>query len=181
MGVIAISGEAASGKTTIAKLLAWRLGYRTVSIGELFRRAARERGVSLIELHKLAESDHSIDKMVDSYTLEEAKKGNIVIEGHLVAWVLRGIADVKIYLKASEEVRANRLAARDGRSISDALIEIRSREESNRKRYKEIYGFDVRDLSIFDLVIDTTRIDPPNVLDVIMEYVKQLIRYPAPL
>ncbi len=44
MGVIAISGEAASGKTTIARLLAWKLGYRAVSIGELFRKVAQERG-----------------------------------------------------------------------------------------------------------------------------------------
>ncbi len=179
MGVIAISGEAASGKTTVARLLAWKLGYRAVSIGELFRKVAQERGVSLIELHRLAESDHSIDRMVDSYALGEAKMGNVVIEGHLAAWVLKDVADIKVYLKADENIRAARLANRDGRGISDAMSEIRDREDSNRKRYKDIYGFDVRDLSIFDLVIDTTRIDPPNVLGVILEYVRQLIPSPA--
>ena len=104
MGVIAISGEAASGKTTIARLLAWKLGYRVVSIGELFRKVAQERGVSLIELHRLAEVDHSIDRMVDSYALEEAKMGNVVIEGHLAAWILKDIADIKVYLKADSYI-----------------------------------------------------------------------------
>ncbi len=133
----------------------------------------------MIELHRLAETDHSIDRMVDSYALEEAKAGNVVVEGHLAAWILKDIADIKVYLKANEDIRAARLANRDGRNISDAMSEIRAREGSNRKRYKDIYGFDVRDLSIFDLVIDTTRIDPPNVLGVILEYVKQLIPSPA--
>jgi len=95
MGVVAISGQAASGKTTVAKELANRLGYRFVSIGELFRKVAIERGVSLIELHKIAERDFSIDRAVDEAAINEARKGNAVIEGHLAAWILRDVADVR--------------------------------------------------------------------------------------
>ncbi len=75
MGVIAISGQAASGKTTVARELANRLNYRFVSIGELFRRIAVERGVSLLELHRIAETDFSIDRAVDEEAIREARRG----------------------------------------------------------------------------------------------------------
>lgn len=74
MGVVAVSGQAASGKTTVARKLASKLNYRFVSIGELFRKIAVERNVSLVELHRIAESDFSIDKAVDEESIREARK-----------------------------------------------------------------------------------------------------------
>ncbi|MGC9179745.1 MAG: (d)CMP kinase [Vulcanisaeta sp.] len=170
MGVIAISGQAASGKTTVARELANRLNYRFVSIGELFRKIAIQRGVSLLELHRIAETDFSIDRAVDEETIREARKDNVVIEGHLVAWILRDVADVRIYLKADIKARSQRLSTRDGKSIEEALNEIRAREESNRKRYLVIYGIDINDLSLFDLIMDTTYVDARKVIDIIYDY-----------
>ncbi len=176
MGVIAISGQAASGKTTVARELANRLNYRFVSIGELFRRIAVERGVSLLELHRIAETDFSIDRAVDEEAVREARRGgNVVIEGHLAAWILKDVADVRIYLKADIRARSQRLSARDGKSIEEALNEIRAREESNRKRYLAIYGIDINDTSIFDLIIDTTYIDARKVVDIVYEYVYNVL------
>ena len=176
MGVVAISGQAASGKTTVARELANRLGYRFVSVGELFRRIAIQRGVSLLELHRIAETDFSIDRAVDEEAIREAKKDNVVIEGHLAAWLLKDVADVRIYLKADIGVRSRRLSARDGKSVEEALNEIRAREESNRRRYLAIYGIDINDVSIFDLVIDTTHIDANRVVDIVYEYVYDVLR-----
>jgi len=176
MVVIAVSGQAASGKTTIARALAEKLGLRFVSSGMLFRRLAEERGIPLLEFHKLAEQDPSIDKLVDGMAIEEAKKGNVVIEGHLAAWILKDLADVKIYLKADLRVRAERLARRDGKSVEEAMEEIRKREEMNRRRYLMIYGIDIADLSIFDLVIDTTYLGPDEVLDIVLRYVQTVLQ-----
>ncbi|WP_069807031.1 (d)CMP kinase [Vulcanisaeta thermophila] len=176
MGVVAISGQAASGKTTVARELASRLNYRFVSIGELFRKIAIERGVSLIELHRIAERDFSIDRSVDNACIEEARRGNVVIEGHLAAWILKDIADVKIYLKADVDARARRLASRDGRTYEEALNEIRTREESNRRRYMMIYGIDINDLSIFNLVIDTTYLGINDVVNIVYTYVVNTLR-----
>ncbi len=176
MGIIAVSGQAASGKTTVARKLAGKLNYRFVSIGELFRRIAIERGVSLVELHRIAETDFSIDKAIDEESIREARRGNVVIEGHLAAWLLRDLADVRIYLKADTRVRAQRLSTRDGKSITDAISEIRIREESNRRRYLAIYGIDINDLSPFDLVIDTTYIDADKVVDLVYEYAYSVLQ-----
>ncbi len=175
--VIAVSGQAGSGKTTHAKLIAETFSLRYVSTGMIFRSIAKERGISLIELHKLAESDDSIDRYVDEKAKEEALKGNVVVEGHLTAWILRDIADVKIYLKADLRERARRIAERDGKSFEEALREIMFREESNRKRYLKIYGIDICDLSIFDLVIDTTKLPKEAVAKVIRTFIQEYINY----
>jgi cytidylate kinase len=53
--VIAIGGPAGSGKTTYARHIAEKMGLRYVSAGIFFRKIAEEKGLSLIELNKLAE------------------------------------------------------------------------------------------------------------------------------
>jgi len=176
MGVIAISGQVASGKTTVARLLADKLGYRFISVGEVFRKIAAERGVSLIQLHELAERDYSIDRYVDQVSIDEAKRGRVVVEGHLAAWIIKDYADVKVYLKADLKARADRLARREGISINDAVNEIKVREESNRRRYMAIYSIDTNDLSIFDLVVDTTLININDTLDIVGSYVVKVLK-----
>ncbi len=176
MVVIAVSGEPASGKTTIAKRLAQLYNLRYVSNGMLFRKLAEMRGIPFLEFHKIAENDESIDRQVDNMAIEEAKKGNVVIEGHLSGWILKDIADIKIFLKARPEIRAKRLAEREGKSIEDALREILFREESNRKRYLKIYGIDIKDLSVFDIVLDTTYLGIEDVVDILRNYIDRVLR-----
>ncbi len=172
--VIAISGSPGSGKSTCAKILAKKYGLRYISAGKLFRELAKKKGISTEDLHKLAEKNYEIDKYIDNRSLEEAKKGYAVIEGHLTAWILKDIADVKIYLKASLEERAKRISQRDKIPIDKALKEILFREKSNKERFKKIYNIDTDDLSIFDLIIDTTRISPYTVVKIISIYIDSL-------
>jgi cytidylate kinase len=162
--VVAISGQPGSGKSTLAREIARALGLPLASSGALFRELASKMGFDFVEFHRHAERNHEIDRMIDSMAVERARSGSAVLEGHLVAWIVRPYADVCIYLKASREVRARRVALRDGRSFEEALREIAEREELNRRRYIAIYGIDVRDLSIFDLVLDTTRLTISDVV-----------------
>ncbi|RLE66132.1 MAG: cytidylate kinase [Thermoprotei archaeon] len=173
---IAISGQPASGKTTYAKFIAQKYNLRYVSSGQLFRAYARERGLSFIELHKLAERDPSIDKEIDKRALEEAKRGSVVIEGHLAAWIVKDFANVKIFFKAPLQVRGRRLAERDKKTLEEAIREILFRERSNKERAKKYYGIDLNDWSIFDIIIDTSILgieDIKAVLSIFMERVIQ--------
>jgi len=173
---IAISGKPGTGKTTYAKHLAQVFGLRYVSSGELFRRIAQQRGLDVVELHKLAELDPSIDRDVDSMAIEEAKRGGVVVEGHLAVWLLRDVADVKIVLTAPLEVRVRRVAGREGKTFEEALQEIRVREESNKARALKYYGVDIDDLSVADIVVNTAALDVEGVKRVLETFVREYLR-----
>jgi len=174
--VIAVSGPPGSGKSTLAKLLAKELRLRYVSSGALFRRLAKERGMSLLEFTKLAEKDYSIDRMIDNEARKEALKGCVVVDGHIAGWILRDLAQVKVYLYAPKEVRASRIAMRDGKVFDEALREVEERERSESKRFKEIYGIDINDLTVFDICINTATYGIEETLRITVEAVKEAMR-----
>lgn len=172
MVVIALSGSAGSGKTTIGKIIAEHFNLRFISIGSLFRELAMKHGLSLEEFHLIAEKDPKYDKQVDELAIREARKGNILIEGHLSCWILSNIADLKIYLHASLEERARRVSERDRISYEEAMEKIKKREESNKKRYKEIYGIDISDLSVMDFLINTSKFKKEEVAKILISVIE---------
>ncbi|HLI46510.1 MAG TPA: AAA family ATPase [Geobacterales bacterium] len=172
MIVLALSGPAGSGKTSIGKEIAGHFNLRFVSIGTLFRQLASELNMDLREFHILAEKDYKYDLLVDSRAIEEAKKGNVLVEGHLACWILKDIADLRIYLSAPLEERARRVAERDNMSIEKALEDVKKREESNKKRYKQIYGINIEDLSIMDIIINTSKFSKEKVTEILISIVE---------
>jgi len=72
-----------------------------------------------------------------------------------------------VYLAAPEDVRARRVAERDGISENDALRLNKEREASERKRYREYYDIDPDDLSAYDLVVNTVLWDADGVANVV--------------
>ncbi|MCD6156796.1 MAG: AAA family ATPase [Euryarchaeota archaeon] len=172
---IAISGPPGAGTTTIARALAERLGLRYANAGTIFRELAREHGMSLIEFQDYALSHPEIDREIDRRSVELLRAGGYVVEGRLAAHmaVTAGVKGVlKVYLKASEGVRARRIAKREKISIEEALSHIRERARKERERYLRIYGIDVEDMSIYDLIIDTTNLPPESIVEVIIAFWK---------
>lgn len=165
--IITISGFAGAGKTTLGKLLAKKLNYRFIA--PTFKDLAKKEGVSLMEFQKRAEKDPSIDRRFDSYIRKEARKGNCVIATWLAPWMVK--SSFKIWVYAPLEARAKRIAKRDGISISAAKSHILAREESNRRRYKKVYGIDIMDYSIFDLCFNTKTFRPREIADIVMRVV----------
>jgi len=155
--VVAVSGPHGAGKTTVARFLAKKLGLRYLSAGELFRRMAAERGMSLEEFSRYAEKNVKIDEEIDRRTVEEARRGNVLVDARLAGWLLND-ADLKILLTAPLEVRVRRIAEREGRPYEEVLRETVKRERSEERRFKKFYGIDLSDLSPFDIVLNTERI-----------------------
>lgn len=154
--MIAMGGLHGTGKTTYAKALAQQFSLRHVSAGEAFRKLAEEEGLTLQELAEKAEMDPSIDRRIDEAVKKEAALGSVVIDGQLAAWMAGDNADLKIYLTAPDKVRFERIACRDGLTLQEAEHTTREREAREMRRFKELYGIDVKDLSIYHLIIDTS-------------------------
>jgi len=174
--VIAISGSPGSGKTTYARYLSEKLGLRFVSGGTVFRQMARERGVSLLELNKLASIDYRIDVELERRLLEEALKGGVVIESHLAGWTLRSIADVSIYVKASLKSRIERIARREGREWDDVVVETCWRETLETQRFFDLYSVDLTDLRHFDVVLDTTYLSEAEAKETLLNIALKLLK-----
>jgi len=142
-----------------------------VSAGEAFRQLAHEHCMNLERFNILAESNPEIDRMIDERQVEiVGRYKNVIFEGRLSGRVLNG--DLKVWLKATLAERVKRIATREQKSYEQALNETRSRENSEAKRYLEIYDIDIFDLDTYDLVIDTQHWNQHAVIDIILTAVK---------
>jgi CMP/dCMP kinase len=57
---------------------------------------------------------------------------------------------------------------REGGDADAKMAEMRRREDSERRRYLQFYGYDVHDLSVYDLVLDTTELTRDSVVDAVL-------------
>jgi cytidylate kinase len=166
--LVTISGPAGSGKSTAAAALAETLGYEHVSGGDLFRDLAAERGLTPLELNRQAEDDPAIDRELDRRLHRTAAEGeDLVLESRLAGWIGGEFADFRIWLTAPLAVRADRIAEREDKPVDVAREETRARAESEATRYEDYYGIDIADLDIYDLVLNTARLDPDGVVEAV--------------
>jgi cytidylate kinase len=166
--LITISGPAGSGKSTVAGGLAETLGYEHVSGGDIFRALADERGLTPLELNRLAEDEESIDRDLDRRQRElAADSDDLVLESRLAGWMAGEYADFRVWLDAPLDVRVERIADREDKPAETAREETVERAESEALRYEEYYDIDIGTLDIYDLSVNTARFSPAAVLGVV--------------
>lgn len=175
--IITLSGIAGSGKSTVAKLVAQKLGFKHYSTGDFMRTLAKENDMTLLEFSKVAESDPTIDKKIDALTIKLAKEeDDFVIDSRLAFHFIP--QSIKIFLDVNKQEGARRIfsakrSEESSQSIDEAYDKILERIASERKRYNEIYGFDYLDTSKFDLIVDTSSITPEEVVTTILDFVNK--------
>ena len=170
--IITVSGSPGTGTSTLSRVLSKELDLRWVNSGELFRKIASDRGISLKELGRIAEESPEVDYLIDDTQRAMAKDAGGVFEGRLSGHVLD--ADLKILLKADRMVRAERIASREEKLVEDAIQESRVREECEARRYEKYYNIDVNDFSVYDLVIDTGTWNEKGVVAIALAAVRSL-------
>jgi len=163
--LITISGPAGVGKSTTAAALADALDHEHVSGGDIFRSLADERGLTPLELNRAAEEDDQVDRDLDRRLRWIAsEREDVVLESRLAGWMAGDHADLRVWLDAPFEVRTRRIADREDKSVDDAREETRARAESEALRYREYYGIDIDDTSIYDLALNTARLSADGVV-----------------
>jgi cytidylate kinase len=145
-----------------------------ISAGEMFRAIAKEKSLPLGQFNELAENSDDFDREIDEKQGEEAMKmENVIVEGRLSGFFVLA-ADLKIWLKAPLEIRAQRVAGREGIAYEEALAAMKSREQSEHKRYEQYYGINLDNLSIYDLVIDSSKWSENEIVKMILVAVEDV-------
>lgn len=170
--IITIGGLAGTGTTTLSEVLSEKLDVPYISAGFVFREMAAERGMSVLEFSEFAEGNDEIDKEIDRRQAEKAKSSdNLILEGRLSAFFVEN-ADLRVWLMTPFDVRSQRIAQREYKSVDVAKNEIIIREESEALRYKEIHDIDINQMDIYDLIINTDSFDPESISEIITTTLK---------
>ena len=175
--IITLSGLAGSGKSTTAKYLAKKLSLKHYSTGDFMRAIANERGVSILELNKLSETDKSIDNELDQRQILLGKnEDTFIIDGRLSFHFIP--RSLKIFLTADPLLRAQRIfrdqrATEKNVTLEDTMKHMLARQQSEKKRYMALYHVDYLNEKNYDLVIDTTGLTIEQTGDAIIRYVQQ--------
>jgi cytidylate kinase len=183
--VICVCGMAGTGKSTLARKLAEKYGLKYYSGGDALKTLALEEGYKSFK-RGWWESDQGMcflenrckdskfDEVVDKKLLEIAQQGNVVLDSWTMPWLLK--KGFKIWLEASTEKRAERIAKRDGISVEEALKALKNKEEQTKAIYRKLYGFSLGDdFSPFNLILDTDHLKAEEVFRVLCMVIENVV------
>jgi cytidylate kinase len=183
--VICIGGMAGSGKSTLARKLAGKYKLEYLSGGDALKALALEKGYKSLEagwwesregMHFLEEreKDQRFDEAVDGKLLRMARKGNVILDSWTMPWLIEGA--FKIWLEASAEKRAKRIAGRDRISFKDALNALKRKEKQTKAIYKKLYGFNLgEDFGPFDFILDTNNLESQEVFQIVSMVIDNVV------
>lgn len=168
---ISLAGDLGSGKSTVSKILMPMLGAEYYSTGAIVRSIAEQRGMSVVELNKYMEDHPEIDHEIDDGVAKLAELEKPLIIDSRMAWHFTK-GTFKVYLSTDIETSALRImsANRKGEhsaSLEATIADTRARRESEIKRYFEQYGVNIKDLSNYDLIVDTSYATPEEIAECI--------------
>lgn len=172
--IITISGEPASGKSTVIKKLKKdyeEKGYNVhiFSVGHEFRKLAIEKGLSIEEFNEYMIKRGNIDQLIDSTVAKRGGEINskerpedIYIFDSRLAF--HNIPDsFSVRLTVDDEVAGKRVFEDNKRgeedsysTLDEAIIKTRNRKENEVQRYAKRYGVNLQDPENYNLVIDTS-------------------------
>ena len=175
--VICIGGMAGSGKSTLARKLAEKYKLQYLSGGDALKVLALEEGYKSLgpgwweskegmRFLEEREKDHRFDEAVDRKLLQMARKGNVILDSWTMPWLLKSA--FKMWLEASPEKRAERIAGRDKITFKEALNALKRKEKQTKAIYKELYSFNLgEDFAPFNFILDTNYLKSEEVFRIV--------------
>jgi cytidylate kinase len=176
---------AGTGKSTLAKRIAQKYGLRYFSGGDALRVLAAEKGYNSasngwwespegLKFLEQRKANPDFDKLADQKLLQYATEGNVLLDSWTMPWLVKG--GFKIWLSASVEKQAERIAKRDKMTAVDAMDALKAKEARTKAIYKELYGFALgEDFSPFNLILDTDNLDAEAVFEVLSMVIDNVV------
>lgn len=180
--IICVSGLAGSGKSTQADLLGKYFKLNIVHSSRLLREFNKEdvrtsgwwEKKEARNFMKKRLNDLRIDRAFDKYLIKVVKKKPSINDSWTLPWLLKDEEACSIYLLASQQSRAERIAERDKIPVQQALEAVKKRDEENVKIYFNLYNYRIdRDLDKFDLVVKTDNLSIKQIFEILKTFIKQ--------
>lgn len=179
--IITITGDHASGQGTLSNLLKEKLGYEIYRNGQYVRSLAKDMNMTIVEFQEYLNMHEELDREIENSAKNyAASHDNLIIDAKLGWYVVP--SSFKVYLKVDLDIASQRVYNDENRkdserfySIEEVKKQIKYRYNEENNRWYKTYGIHRDDMSNYDLVIDTTTMNPEDVCDlVIKEYNKWL-------
>ena len=171
---ISITGNLGAGKSSICRHLE-QAGYSIISAGSIFRQIAEERGISVAELNEQVGKDMSergvspIDALLDERTARINEEQDGIAFDARLAWAFaKGSYKVFVCVDIDEAARriysdASRAQSESYESVAACREKLLLRQHLESERFQALYHLDYYDLDNYDLVIDSTHVEPEAV------------------
>lgn len=172
-GKISLAGDLGSGKSTVSDILIEKLGAEYYSTGAIVRSIAKKYGMSVADFNIYMETHPEIDREIDDGLVALSEEDKLMIIDSRLAWhFTRGT--FKVYLSTDIVTSALRIMHANRQDEHKSTLEetidcTRTRRESEKKRYKEQYGVDIKNLLNYDFIVDTTEATPEQVAEAVIE------------
>jgi predicted cytidylate kinase len=179
--IVAISGDIASGKSTVSRAVAEALDLPWMSTGDLQRKVAEERGITTLELNKLTENDTSVDDAIDGRLRDLAVADEPLVIDSRLAWHFIPQA-IKVHLVVDLSVAADRalargkVAAEEYATHAEAVESVRARVRSERLRFSTLYNVDIGRLRNYDVVVDTSAAASNDIVERVLDFIARRVR-----
>jgi cytidylate kinase len=173
---ITITGKLGSGKSTICGILAQRYNFEIFSTGDLHRGLAKKMGLDTIALNQLMAKNSHYDRMIDDEVIRISKSrpdDRIIFDSRL-AWHFVE-KSFKIFTTIDPLVAAKRIMSSPRgveetyNDLNDVLAKLKIRGELEKTRFKDIYGVNYLDYNNFNIILDTTWLDPDSIADIVIK------------
>ena len=177
--IITISGTPGSGKTTLAEFLAKKLNLRIYLVGELVRKIAEKKGLSIIELDKKAVNDKGIDREIDKIHAKLKGKDNFVMDSRVA---FKFFPDsLKIFLYCKPEIAAKRIFKSKRKTeemgFKEPLKELEQRNKLDVIRYKRYYCIDIDNPKNYDLIVDTSKMNMEQMKNTAFSAISRFLKF----
>ncbi len=191
--VILISGFAGSGKSSLADSLGKELGMKVIHASSILREMAT-KGVGALkdaspkkihdwwerpearEFMKKRQADGSMDIALDKKLIQIAEKGGVIMDSWTMPYLFMGKA-YRVWLEASQEVRAKRVVERDKLPFGEVLAKIKARDGETKALYQRLYKFNMgENPGMFDLAVNSDNLSQKEVFEKVLNAIKKLKR-----